>query len=578
MGRSHKERKMTNRREFLTGALGGVAAGVAVPSAFAAQALTPLPRKWDIVTDVVVLGFGGAGATTAIVAAQNGAKVVVLEKNPENAHISNTRMSGGIFHSPFKDGDPKALKEYAKAMFSGENIDWKEEGEIPEYSDGLAQLWADLSPTNIDFMKSLDPDFIGGSQPGYDKASFPNFPGAKECRYNAYRATYTKRMKNFNQVSYGCPKKETSSGEAFWLCLAEGVKKQGKNIRVEWETPAVELLKNAKGEIVGAVGVKKGKKVFVRAKKAVVLCTGGYEYNRAMRQAFLEGPGINGWAFYGTTSNTGDGIAMGMAVGAGLQKVGKSAARVSVPTQKTFNGMRLGSITPAVGSANSIVVDNYGKRYEAETKVTDNPSRYFFYKAAVHFDITTLTYPRTPSWMIFDEKLRTSKPLVGLGISVVGYGLVDWDKDNQKAIDSGLILKADTIEELAEKIKNHPENKKRMVPENLVETVKRFNQFCDDKKDADFGRRPATLGKIAQGPFYAMPLVAGGPNTKGGLLADADRRVLTWEGKPIPHLYCVGEIASALKFVYQGGGNLTECLVYGRNTGKIVAKLPNSKL
>lgn len=569
---------MTNRREFLTGALGGVAAGVAVPSAFVAQALTPLPRKWDIVTDVVVLGFGGAGATTAIVAAQNGAKVVVLEKNPENAHISNTRMSGGIFHSPFKDGDPKALKEYAKAMFSGENIDWKEEGEIPEYSDGLAQLWADLSPTNIDFMKSLDPDFIGGSQPGYDKASFPNFPGAKECRYNAYRATYTKRMKNFNQVSYGCPKKETSSGEAFWLCLAEGVKKQGKNIRVEWETPAVELLKNAKGEIVGAVGVKKGKKVFVRAKKAVVLCTGGYEYNRAMRQAFLEGPGINGWAFYGTTSNTGDGIAMGMAVGAGLQKVGKSAARVIVPTQKTFNGMRLGSITPAVGSANSIVVDNYGKRYEAETKVTDNPSRYFFYKAAVHFDITTLTYPRTPSWMIFDEKLRTSKPLVGLGISVVGYGLVDWDKDNQKAIDSGLILKADTIEELAEKIKNHPENKKRMVPENLVETVKRFNQFCDDKKDADFGRRPATLGKIAQGPFYAMPLVAGGPNTKGGLLADADRRVLTWEGKPIPHLYCVGEIASALKFVYQGGGNLTECLVYGRNTGKIVAKLPNSKL
>ena len=269
---------------------------------------------------------------------------------------------------------------------------------------------------------------------------------------------------------------------------------------------------------------------------------------------------------------------MGMAVGAGLQKVGKSAARVIVPTQKTFNGMRLGSITPAVGSANSIVVDNYGKRYEAETKVTDNPSRYFFYKAAVHFDITTLTYPRTPSWMIFDEKLRTSKPLVGLGISVVGYGLVDWDKDNQKAIDSGLILKADTIEELAEKIKNHPENKKRMVPENLVETVKRFNQFCDDKKDADFGRRPATLGKIAQGPFYAMPLVAGGPNTKGGLLADADRRVLTWEGKPIPHLYCVGEIASALKFVYQGGGNLTECLVYGRNTGKIVAKLPNSKL
>ena len=567
---------MSNRRQFLTGTIGSAVAGLTIPNAFAAQAISPLPKKWDMTADVVVLGFGGAGATTAIVAAQNGAKVIVLEKNPQDAHISNTRMSGGIFHCPFKDGDPKALKEYAKAMFSGENIEWKEEGEIPEYSDGLAQVWADLSPSNLEFMQSLDPEFIGGSQPGYDKASFPNFPGAKECRYNAYRATYTKRMKNFNQVSYKCPKKETSSGEAFWLCLEEGVKKQGDKIKVVWEAPACELLKNAKGEIVGAVAVKGGKKLYVRAKKAVVLCTGGYEYSRAMRSAFLEGPGINGWAFYGTTSNTGDGISMGMAVGAGLQKAGKSAARVIVPTQKRFNGMRLGSITPAVGSANSIVVDNFGKRYEAETKVTDNPSRYFFYKAAVQFDISTLSYPRTPSWMIFDEKLRASKPLVGLGISVVGYGMVDWDKDNLKAIESGLILKANTIEELAEKIRNHPENKHRMVPANLVETVERFNKFCDEKKDEDFGRRPATLGKIAQGPFYAMPLVAGGPNTKGGLLANANREVLTWEGKPIPHLYCVGEIASALKFVYQGGGNLTECLVYGRHCGKIVAKLPDT--
>ena len=427
---------MTNRRQFLTGALGGAVAGMSMPSAFAAQANSALPSKWDMTADVVVLGYGGAGATTAIVAAQNGASVIVLEKNPADAHISNTRMSGGIFHCPFKDGDPKALKEYAKAMFSGENIEWKEEGEIPEYSDGLAQLWADLSPSNLEFMQSLDPEFIGGSQPGYDKASFPNFPGAKECRYNAYRATYTKRMKNFNQVSYKCPKNETSSGEAFWLCLEEGVKKQGDKIKVVWESPACELLKNAKGEIVGAAAMQKGRKIFVRAKKAVVICTGGYEYSRAMRSAFLEGPGIDGWAFYGTTSNTGDGIAMGMAVGAGLQKVGKSAARVIVPTQTRFNGMRLGSITPSVGSANSIVVDNYGKRYEAETKVTDNPSRYFFYKAAVHFDISTLSYPRTPSWMIFDEKLRASKPLVGLGISVVGYGLVDWDKENKKAIES----------------------------------------------------------------------------------------------------------------------------------------------
>ena len=66
-------------------------------------------------------------------------------------------------------------------------------------------------------------------------------------------------------------------------------------------------------------------------------------------------------------------------------------------------------------------------------------------------------------------------------------------------------------------------------------------------------------------------------NTKGGLLFDGRHRVLTWEGKPIPRLYTVGEISSVLKFVYQGGGNLTECLVYGRSVGKEVAGLPNLK-
>ena len=239
----------TSRRSFLKGAVGTAAVAAAATLSIPAEA-AKAPKKWDVTTDVVVIGFGGAGATTAISAAQNGANVVVLEKNPENHHISNTRMSGGIFHCPDKDGDKAALKAYAKAMFSGENIPWKEEGEIPEYSDPLAQLWADLTPTNLDFLKSLDPTFIGGTQPGFNKASFGNFPGAKECKYNAYRSTYLKRMKTFNDVSYGLPKDQTSSGEAFWLCLATGVKKQGNKIRVLWETPAFQLVKDTKGNVI----------------------------------------------------------------------------------------------------------------------------------------------------------------------------------------------------------------------------------------------------------------------------------------------------------------------------------------
>jgi len=102
----------------------------------------------------------------------------------------------------------------------------------------------------------------------------------------------------------------------------------------------------------------------------------------------------------------------------------------------------------------------------------------------------------------------------------------------------------------------------------LVKTVNEYNEFCRTKKDEKFGRDADSLGPIQKPPYYAMPLYAGGPNTKGGLLANGKRQVLTWERKPIQRLYTAGEISSAFKFVYHGGGNLAECIVFGRIAGK----------
>ena len=70
-----------------------------------------------------------------------------------------------------------------------------------------------------------------------------------------------------------------------------------------------------------------------------------------------------------------------------------------------------------------------------------------------------------------------------------------------------------------------------------------------------------------------MKLYPGGPNTKGGIDADAQRRVLNWAGIPIPRLFTAGEISSVFKFAYQAGGNLTECIVCGRVAGRNAAKL-----
>jgi len=72
--------------------------------------------------DVVIIGFGSAGGCAAIEARDFGAEVLILEKQPEDTHYSNTRMSGGGFHSPDPAGDFDSLKAYAKAMFSGDNL------------------------------------------------------------------------------------------------------------------------------------------------------------------------------------------------------------------------------------------------------------------------------------------------------------------------------------------------------------------------------------------------------------------------------------------------------------------------
>ena len=560
-----------SRRDFLKGtAVGAGTLGLMGVSAGKAEAMVGLPKKWAMEADVVIIGFGGAGACAAIEATDAKAKVLILEKQPKETHYPNTRMSGGIFHSPDPTGDKAALKEYAKAMFSGENLPWKLEGEQPDVSDGLAEAWAQYSPGNLDFLKKQDPEFKGVPMSAFSGAAFPQFPGAKDSKYAVYGSSFTGRA-SFDIPTKDLPKAEKMNGEAFFTVLRDAVEK--RKIKVLYETSAKEFIVGKKGEIIGVIAQKGKAEMACKAKRAVILTSGGYEYNKEMRRAFLEGPGVEGWAFYGSPENTGDGIAMAITVGAGLAKVGKAASRIIAAVPIRHHGLKMGLITDSVGSPNSIVVDNYGNRYDAETLITTDPSRYFFYKEAVKFDILKLVYPRTPSWMVFDETFRTKRTVTALGISTAGFGFVPWTKDNMDAINRGWILKADTVEELAGKIKEHPENRKLMEGANLARTVSRFNEFCGKGKDEDFDRKSQSMAPIDKPPYYALPLYAGGPNTKGGIAANAKREVLNWKGEPIPRLFTAGEISSTLKFVYQGGGNLTECIVMGRIAGKNAASL-----
>ena len=518
--------------------------------------------KWDYEFDVVVVGFGGAGACAAVEAHNAGARTVLIEKQPEARHYSNTRMSGGGYHSPDPNGDREALKSYARAMFCGDNLPWKFEGDSVDYAEGLSEIWADYAPRNQEFMCSLDPDFISEFN---GEALYKDFPGAKESGYRLAGSSYVRDRDNAKLMSTpDSPKNEKVIGEAFFACLLNGVNSRG--IPIHYETRAMKLLHDSDGVLIGVKTEHNGKAVYYRAKKAVILTSGGFEYSKALRSAFLEGHGENGWAFYGSVYNTGDGIIMGMESGAALSKAGSAAGRLitSFPDLRA-NGLRIGIDITAIGREHAIVVDNSGSRFFNERDNSLNPMRYINYKSALAFDTRRAIFPRIPSWFVFDETLRTRKSII-LNTAVMYHG-VTWSDDNHEAIDRGWILRADTIDELAEKIKAHPDNFGQMDAQKLCDSVAKFNEYCAVGEDKDFNREPETLMPVEKPPFYALPLFPGGPNTKGGLKANAQRQVVDWNGNVIPRLYAAGEIASAFKYVYQAGGNVAECIVFGRVAG-----------
>ena len=412
--------------------------------------------------DVIVIGFGSAGACAAIEAHTSGAEVILLEKQPEDRHYSNSRMSGGGYHSPSPEGNFQALKAYAKAMFSGDNLPHNLEGEQPEFADELAELWATYAPQNDPFMRSLDPLYRTVTTYG---ASFTEFPGAAESGYAVVKSTRCGPRSAPDEAdssgrSKDAAKTQKQSGEAFHECLLTGL--QSRQIPIHYSTPAQSLVLHDDGAVIGVEALRGERRITYHARRAVIITSGGYEYNIRMRKAFLEGPGIDGWAFYGSPANTGEGIRMALRVGAALSKIGSIAGRVICAIPERRHGLKIGLSTTGVGKPNEIVVDNHGRRYAGERRITMDPSRYIFYKEALQFDTVTLTYPRIPSWMVFDSTLFQKGPIVI--VAAAAYNGIDWGRDNMNALRNGWILQGATIDELASRIRAHPDNRELMDP------------------------------------------------------------------------------------------------------------------
>jgi succinate dehydrogenase/fumarate reductase flavoprotein subunit len=313
-------------------------------------------------------------------------------------------------------------------------------------------------------------------------------------------------------------------------------------------TPAKELVTNEQGAVIGVIAEREGEKISVMAKRAVVLTSGGFEYNEAMKQSFLPcGP------FYalGSPGNTGDGIIMAQKVGAALWHMAAIACPLGFKApeyEAAFDVMLFGD--------RFIYVDIDGKRFANETEL----EMHEMWRTISFFDSARVCYPRLPTYAIFDDVTRRKGPLAQkMGVNM-DY---EWSLDNSKEIAKGWISRGKTMRELAQTIS---------VDESTLEdTVKRYNESCRTGVDADFSRSKESLGPIGKAPYYAITLWPSLLNTQGGPRRDKNAMVLNYEGTPISRLYSAGELGSLWGFLYEAAGNLTECLAFGRIAGRNAA-------
>ncbi len=246
----------------------------------------------------------------------------------------------------------------------------------------------------------------------------------------------------------------------------------------------------------------------------------------------------------GVTSNTGDAISAGMAIGAETMNLHSTWAAPVFYVPGEDRG-RLCTIERALPGC--IMVNQSGERYLNEAASYHVTGQIMARRQAEHGDAS-------PSWMVFDYRYRHQFPMGPL-LPLVP----DWAQDGMVKT---ILKKAKTIEELAEQM--------GVYPARLAATIARFNEHAAHGQDPEFHRGDAAYDKmygdprntpnpclrpLTEAPFYAMPIYPGDIGTNGGLLTNARAQVVGTDGKAIGGLYAIGNnAASSMGESYPGAG------------------------
>jgi hypothetical protein len=427
-----------------------------------------LPQRWDCEADVVVIGFGGAGSSAAIAAHDAGCEVLVLEKAPVGG--GNTGCCGGGMRIP--TDIPNAV-EYYTALTHG-TVD---EESIRVLAESMFHLPSKLEQWGAEL------EWLKRAQ------EYPTLPG-NEAFHQVVSIARSAREKADQAGGTVYP----SRGDRLFAFLDGQVKKRA--IQVMFETPAQELIQDPlTKEILGVKASSGDIEIYVKARKAVILASGGFQNNREMLENFLPHLTRLPTAPYGSPYNTGDGVTMASEVGAKLWhmsgvELGMFAPKI--PSEKYGVGFRLEKSLPPGSTA--IYINKAAKRFMNEAVLLSHRKDLF---QVQEFDQGRAEYPNIPLYMVFDETYRKKRPIVGMHM---GWWCIQnvykWSKDNSAEIEQGWITKADTIEELAEKI--------NVDPRALRETFETYNRDCEKGEDSQFGRGKTWLAPLNTGPYYSF--------------------------------------------------------------------------
>ena len=550
--------------------------------------------------DVVVVGAGGAGMTAALAAAQHGLDTVVIEKSAYFGG-STARSGGGVWipgNQALRDAgqvdpnDAEEARRYLEAIVGDvvpaerrntfldrgpEVMDFLLEKTpvrfawVPEYSDYLPEQPGGRPRGRTVEPVPMDGRIIGAElerlHPAYTKAPANLIVTQADFRkislgpLRTLRGARTMLRVLFNRmVSQFRRRRMYAMGNALTISLRKALMDAG--VPIHYETPLTELIVEG-GRVVGVRAERDGSEIVIRARRGVVLGSGGFEKNDTLRSKYLPSPTEAAWST-GAASNTGAGIEAGIAVGAAVDLMDDAWWGPTIPLPRGPWFCLAERNLPG-----SIIVNSAGERFMNEALP---------YVEATHAiyagEATGVSH--VPAWMIIDQRYRNRYLFAGLSPRQPFPGR--WYKH-------GTVHRASTLGKLAAKIG---------VPgEALISTVHRFNAFAQSGVDEDFHRGESAYDKyyadpkvtpnpslhsIDQGPFYAVKIVPGDLGTKGGIVTDERARALRPDGSVIEGLYAAGNCSSAVMgHTYAGpGATIGPALTFGYLAAEDIAHADRS--